>query len=64
MVDRPKTLSTRVTYELTRQEIEEALKRHLMASDGSVTWDITSSGKVRGASVTVIRTEIQGDFKV
>lgn len=47
---------------MTRAEIEAILKKHLAALDGSVTWDVQSNGKVRGASITVLRREIQGDI--
>lgn len=55
-------LNSKVTYEMTRAEIEAILKKHLAALDGSVTWDVQSNGKVRGASITVLRREIQGDI--
>lgn len=54
--------STRVTYDLTKPEIEALIKEHYAAMDGSINWDITANGKVRGASLTVFRTEISGDL--
>lgn len=52
--------SAEVKYDLTKEQIEDALRVHAGMPDGVVEWDISNKGKVRGATVKVIRVEIKG----
>ncbi len=56
----PQAFSAEVKYELSKDQIEDALRVHAGMPDGIVEWDISNRGKVRGATVKVIRTEIKG----
>lgn len=56
----PSVFSAEVKYDLTREELEEMIKHHCGLQDGMVEWDVSNTGKVRGASVKVQRTEIKG----
>ena len=52
--------SAEVKYEFTREELEEMIKKHSGLADGTIEWDISNRGKVRGASIKVQRVEIKG----
>ena len=56
----PQAFSAEVKYDLTKEQIEDALRVHAGMPDGVVEWDISNKGKVRGATVKVIRVEIKG----
>lgn len=52
--------SAEVKYDLSKAEIEALIREHSGLADGVVEWDISNTGKVRGASIKVSRTEIKG----
>lgn len=52
--------SAEVKYEFTKAELEGIIRQHSGLPDGIVEWDISNTGKVRGASIRVSRTEIKG----
>jgi hypothetical protein len=52
--------SAEVKYDLTKAELEALIREHSGLADGIVEWDISNTGKVRGASIRVSRTEIKG----
>lgn len=56
----PSVFSAEVKYDLTREEIEEIIRTHCGLEDGLIDWDVSNTGKVRGVSVKVQRTEIKG----
>ena len=49
-----------VKYELTREELEDMIRKQSGLADGVVEWDISNRGKVRGATIKVQRVEIKG----
>lgn len=54
-----KIRQVQVTYELTKSDIEALICQHFKAPKfTSVTWDITSQGKVRGATITLNQIEL------
>lgn len=52
--------SAEVKYEFTKQELEDMIRKHTGFADGQVEWDVSNKGKVRGATIKVIRTELRG----
>lgn len=52
--------SAEVKYDLTKAEIEALIREHSGLADGVVEWDVSNTGKVRGASIKVQRIEIKG----
>lgn len=56
----PSAFSAEVKYELTREELEDMIRKQSGLADGVVEWDISNRGKVRGATIKVQRTEIKG----
>ena len=55
-----KAFSAQVKYDFTRQELEDIIRKHTGFQDGQIEWDISNKGTLRGATIKVIRTEIQG----
>lgn len=56
----PVAFQAEVKYELTREEIEEMIRKQCGLADGVIEWDISNRGKVRGATIKVQRVEIKG----
>ena len=56
----PKAFSAQVKYDFTKQELEDIIRKHTGFPDGQIEWDISNKGTLRGATIKVIRTEIQG----
>lgn len=56
----PSVFSAEIKYELTKAELEDMIRKHSGLLDGAVEWDISNTGKIRGATIKVIRTEIKG----
>ena len=52
-------LSAEIRYDFTKAELEVIIRKHADLPDGTVEWDISNTGKIRGASIKVNRTEIK-----
>lgn len=52
--------SAEVKYEFSKAELEEMVRNHAGLDDGVVEWDVSNTGKVRGATIKVQRVEIKG----
>lgn len=57
---KPTVLVAEAKYEVSREEIEKMLLEKFKFPAGSVEWDVSNKGTVRGVIVKFIRTEIQG----
>lgn len=57
---RPTFFDTKVEYELTKEQIIEALRNYTGLKDGVVSFDVSPKGQVRGATVKALRLEIKG----
>lgn len=57
---KPTILTAEAKYEISREEIEKILLEKFNFPNGSVEWDVSNKGTVRGVIVKFIRTEIQG----
>ena len=49
-----------VKYEFDKKELIEIIRNHVGFPDGVVEFDISNKGQLRGASIRVLRSEIQG----
>ena len=56
----PKVFSANLSYDLSRTEIEEILRKYTGLPDARFDWDVSKSGVVRSVRVYVSRTEIKG----
>jgi hypothetical protein len=56
----PTFFETKMDYELTKEQVIEALRQYTGLEDGLVTFDITPRRQLRGATVKVNRLEIKG----
>lgn len=56
----PAFFDAKLEYELTPEQIVEALRQYTGLADGMVSFDVSPKGKLRGATVRAMRTEIKG----
>lgn len=57
----PAFFDARTSYDLTLEQVQEALRQYTGLADGVVEFDVAAkTGKVRGATVRVVRIEIKG----
>lgn len=56
----PAFFDTKVEYELTKEQLIEAVRQYTGLPDGFVTFDVAGKGTVRGATVRAQRLEIKG----
>lgn len=58
--DMPKFFDAEIKYDISLEDLVKAVREHTGFKDGVVDFDVSKSGKVRGATIRVKRTEIKG----
>ena len=56
----PSFFDATISYDITLEDLIQAVRTHTGFPDGQVEFDVSKSGKVRGATIKVKRTEIKG----
>ena len=56
----PSFFDAEIRYEVTLEDLIAAVREKTGFADGVVEFDVSKSGKVRGATIRVKRTEIRG----
>lgn len=56
----PAFFDAEIKYEISLEDLIQAVKTHTGFQDGVVDFDVSKSGRVRGATIRVKRTEIKG----
>lgn len=56
----PAFFDAETKYDLTKEQLIEAVRQYTGFKDGIVEFDVSKSGQVRGALIRVKRLEIKG----
>lgn len=57
----PSFFDAETKYDLTKEQLIEAVRQFTGFKDGVVEFDVSNRGQLRGATVRVRRLEIKGD---